>query len=330
MKARQIFPAWKMILEGRRPFLSVEITRRCPLHCPGCYAFEPGHTVADGNGESETDFEGEALIEGILALQRKYRPLHISLVGGEPLVRYRELNKLLPLLAPTEVQLVTSAVRPVPREWADYPHVHIAVSVDGLPAEHNRRRAPATYDRILENIAGHRVIIHCTVTRQLVQRPGYLSDFAAFWSERPEARKIWFSLFTPQRGQLSAERLTVADRARAVEELRQLPSRFPKVHLPELVLQGFVQPPGSPDACIFAQVTTCMAADLKSEITPCELGGTPECGECGCLAAAGMTAIGRYRLAGLLPVGSIFDLSRKIAARRRDINLMDAGPQEAD
>ena len=34
-----LFTAWGRILAGRVPNLSVEITRECPLTCPGCYAF---------------------------------------------------------------------------------------------------------------------------------------------------------------------------------------------------------------------------------------------------------------------------------------------------
>jgi hypothetical protein len=31
------------ILTGRRPNLSIEITRECPLRCPGCYAYGEAH-----------------------------------------------------------------------------------------------------------------------------------------------------------------------------------------------------------------------------------------------------------------------------------------------
>ena len=58
--------------------------------------------------------------------------------------------------------------------------------------------------------------MHCTITRQQVIRPGYLEEFLRFWSDRPEVRKIWISLYTPQIGELSEERLTPADRRRVV------------------------------------------------------------------------------------------------------------------
>src|SRR5215471_14859090 len=93
-----------------------------------------------------------------------HRPVHLSIVGGEPLVRHRELDILLPKLDAMgiEVQVVTSAVRPIPADWARLANLHLAVSIDGLPAEHDRRRSPATYDRILYHIAGHHVVVHCT------------------------------------------------------------------------------------------------------------------------------------------------------------------------
>ena len=38
-----IIRAWGKILAGRRPNLSIEITRECPLRCPGCYAYGDEH-----------------------------------------------------------------------------------------------------------------------------------------------------------------------------------------------------------------------------------------------------------------------------------------------
>ncbi|HOQ46749.1 MAG TPA: radical SAM protein [Bryobacteraceae bacterium] len=317
MRMSQIFPAWRMILKGRRPFLSIELTRECPLHCPGCYAYDPNHAGVAGSLRTLGDLKGNDLVKGVLAVTKRFRPLHLSIVGGEPLVRCRELDTLLPLLAPTEVQLVTSAVRPIPPVWAKHAHVHIVVSVDGLPQEHNRRRAPATYDRILENIAHHQVIIHCTITRQLMQRPRYLHDFASFWSKRPEVRKIWFSLFTPQSGQFPEERLSFLERERAVMDLAELPALFPKVYASRALLDGYAHPPESPAQCTFARITTCISADLETEISPCELGGKPECRQCGCIASAGLAAISRYRIAGLVAVDRVYQLSCKIGDARR-------------
>ena len=34
-----ILAAWGRILTGYAPALSIEITKECPLRCPGCYAY---------------------------------------------------------------------------------------------------------------------------------------------------------------------------------------------------------------------------------------------------------------------------------------------------
>jgi sulfatase maturation enzyme AslB (radical SAM superfamily) len=209
-----------------------------------------------------------------------------------------------------EVLLVTSAVRPIPAAWNDLPTLYLAVSIDGLQPEHDRRRAPATYDRILKHIAGHRIFVHCTITRQLLQRPGYLREFAEFWSRRLEVRKLWFSLYTPQQGEQSEERLTPQDRARALEELSHLRLSYPLIEMPDRVLDGFLHPPASPQQCIFAQTTTCISADLTTRISPCQFGGRPVCTECGCIASAGLASFAKYKLAGLVQIGDVFALSR--------------------
>jgi len=314
MKLTDIGPAWGKILRGHKPLLSLEITRECPLRCPGCYAYEPGHLGPSGPLRQLNDYRGEALISGVLSLVRRFKPIHLSIVGGEPLVRHHELGILLPKLAGMgiEVQIVTSAVRRIPPQWQTIRNLHLVVSVDGLPAEHDKRRSPATYERILQHIMGHRLTVHCTVTKPQIQRPGYLSEFASFWSQREEVKSIWFSLFTPQEGEQCEERLDACDRQVAIAELARLRDLFPKVNMPRAVLEGYNRPPASPQECIFAQTTNCISADLTTRISPCQFGGRPVCSECGCMASAGLSSIGKHKLGGMVRVSKIFDVSKKL------------------
>ncbi len=317
MNKGHIWPAWARILQGRRPLLSIEVTRECPLRCPGCYAYDGEHLATVGSLRNLSDLRGDALVKGVLDLVHRLRPIHVSIVGGEPLVRYRELSVLLPVLSQMglEVQLVTSAVRPIPAAWRNLRNINLSVSVDGLQPEHDKRRAPATYDRILKHIEGHRIRVHCVVTRHQLQRSGYLKEFAAFWSKRDEVLKIWFSLYTPQHGERSEERLTPEDRNRAVAELMELRSLFPKVDAPQAVLAGFLKPPQTPEECLFAQTTTCVSADLSTRITPCQLGGRPVCTECGCIASAGLAGVGQKKLAGMFSLADIFSISASIGKK---------------
>jgi MoaA/NifB/PqqE/SkfB family radical SAM enzyme len=242
-------------------------------------------------------------------------------VGGEPLVRYRELNEILPRMAKMGIytQLVTSAVRQIPPEWAPLRRLQIVVSIDGLQPEHDERRKPATYDRILKHIEGHAITVHCTVTRQQSRRDGYLDEFLKFWSGNPSVSQIWISLYTPQVGELSAERLTKADRQRVVADLMILRTKYPKLRMPKGLIEAYALPPHSPEACIFAKTTACISADLRKPITPCQFGGNPDCANCGCIASAGLAAVGRHRLPGGIRVGAIFESSFRIGAQLKTI-----------
>jgi MoaA/NifB/PqqE/SkfB family radical SAM enzyme len=309
-----LITAWGKILRGYRPSLSIEITRECPLRCPGCYAYGDEHLGGDVTLRQVTDYKGQELIDRVLAIVDEENPIHVSIVGGEPLVRFRELNEILPKLADRGIytQIVTSAVRPIPIAWASIRRLQICVSIDGLQPEHDRRRTPATYDRILKHIAGHRITVHCTVTRQQAQRDGYLEEFTRFWHVNPHTRTLWFSLYTPQIGEVAEEILTPHDRERVIAALNALRYRYPKIQMPEGLLKKFADPPASPDECIFAQTTSCISADFEHRITPCQFGGNPDCSQCGCMASAGLAAVGSHRLPGGVRVGALFDASLKL------------------
>lgn len=312
-----VVAGWGRILTGYVPALSIEITRECPLHCPGCYAYGDNHLGGDVTLRGVRDFKGQELIDGVVALVERHRPLHVSIVGGEPLVRYREISTLLPLLTARgiHVQLVTSAVREIPHEWHGLPNFSIVVSIDGLQPDHDARRTPATYDRVLKHIAGHTITVHCTVTRQQVTPPGYIDEFLRFWSARTEVEKVWISLYTPQIGEISAERLRPIDRQNVVADLMALRARYRKLALPEGLIDVYANPPSSPDECVFARTTTTISADLTTRITPCQFGGAPDCSNCGCIASAGLAAVARHNLFGFIPVGSIFSRSMKVGER---------------
>jgi organic radical activating enzyme len=314
--------AWGKILQGYRPNLSIEITRECPLRCPGCYAYGDEHLGGGQTLRTLSDRKGQPLVDGILQVVDRLKPLHVSLVGGEPLVRFRELDVLLPQLSQRGlfVQVVTSAVRPIPIGWATIPRLQVCVSIDGLQPEHDVRRTPATYDRILKHIEGQAITVHCTVTRQQTMRERYIEEFVRTWSDNPNVRTIWLSLYTPQIGEESAEKLRREDRVRVVDTLRDLRTRFPKLQMPRQLLDAYLEPPASPGDCIFAQTTECISADLTTAITPCQFGGAPDCENCGCMASAGLAAVGRHKLGGVIPIDALFAgslrIGRTIAAAR--------------
>ena len=62
MKKSEVLHAWSRILVGRVPSLSIEITKECPLRCPGCYAFDEAHLGGATQLRQLSDFQGNDLV----------------------------------------------------------------------------------------------------------------------------------------------------------------------------------------------------------------------------------------------------------------------------
>jgi hypothetical protein len=150
----------------------------------------------------------------------------------------------------------------------------------------------------------------------MMKRPGYLAEFLEFWTPRPEVKKVWFSLFTPQVGDRMPEILSSEERARATADMMELRKQYPKLDMREAVIRQFASPPHSPQDCVFALTTQTLSADLATKITPCQFGGNPDCASCGCIASMGLASIAAHKLGGILSVGTIFKASIKIGQNK--------------
>ena len=87
MRVSEVVQAWGRILSGRTPSISIEITRECPLRCPGCYAYEDGHLGVPGLTLRQlADFRPvltaeRAVNENIDKLEPKLQTLLIKALG---------------------------------------------------------------------------------------------------------------------------------------------------------------------------------------------------------------------------------------------------------
>lgn len=326
---KELLIAGRKILQGRSPMLSIEITRECPLRCPGCYAYGENHLGGSFTLRDLSDCKGDALVEGVLNLVRLHRPIHVSLVGGEPLLRQGELNCILPALSAMGVftLVVTSAVIPIPPGWMKIPRVRVAVSVDGLPEHHDLRRKPTTYERILKNVRGLSLNIHWTITRPMLCRSSYLEEYVSFWNARPEVNRIWVSLYSPQRGEDSAEMLTSGQRRMVANTLVSLRHAYPKLLINKGIAQAFVQPPNSPAECLFSRMSTNYSADLKTRVEPCVFGGVPDCRQCGCAISSGLHWIQGINVAGPLRVSHLVRSSVAIGSLLNRLRTVSAQPE---
>lgn len=122
--------------------VTIEVTGRCPLTCPHCYADA-------GPDRGERDLELPELLALAFQVRRDFgRDVRISLTGGDPLAR-PDLPVLLRLLrvlgyAPaleTNGRLLDATLG---RRVAPFLSA-ATVSLDGPPEVHERRRGPGTF-----------------------------------------------------------------------------------------------------------------------------------------------------------------------------------------
>ena len=78
MKTSEVLHAWTRILSGRAPSLSIEITKECPLRCPGCYAFDAAHLGGATQLRQLSDFKGDELVARVLSIIDELKPLQIG------------------------------------------------------------------------------------------------------------------------------------------------------------------------------------------------------------------------------------------------------------
>jgi MoaA/NifB/PqqE/SkfB family radical SAM enzyme len=326
LRTIDILKSWSKVLRGHTPMLSIEVTRECPLHCPGCYAYGSNHLGGEVTLRELSDHRGDALVSGVLGLVDHHKPMHVTLVGGEPMVRHRELSQILPVLAERGIfsMVVTSGIIPIPMEWMALPGFVAAISIDGLPEHHDVRRHPATYEKILANLSGRKVNVHWTITAQMLGRPGYLEEYARFWSGREEVRSIWVSLYTPQRGEVSDERLSAEQRVQVANELSRLHRIYPKLLTAEGYTKAMLNPPASPRECTFSRLSKNYSADLKTHVEPCVFGGDPDCSQCACSASVAAHWVSGMKIAGPLTPGHIMRASLgvgNVMARLQNVAL---------
>ena len=248
------------------------------------------------------------------------------------MIRHRELGRILPALSEMGIftMVVTSGVIAIPQDWMEIPRLRVAVSVDGLREHHDERRKPATYERILKNIAGRSINVHWVITRPMLARNSYLEEYVAFWNAQAEVDHIWVSLYSPQIGEESAERLTREDRERVARELPQLGRLYRKLLLPEGIGRAFINPPTNPDDCLFSKMSINYSADLQTHVEPCVFGGTPDCSQCGCSISSALHWIRDVKIAGPVKVGHLVRASLSVGSAMRKLRSDGDAPNRWD
>ena len=88
-------------------------------------------------------------------------------------------------------------------------------------------------------------------------------------------------------------------------ELPGLREAYPKLLMNPGIGQALLEPPKSPQDCLFSRMSTNYSADLKARVEPCIFGGTPDCSQCGCVASSGLHHVQQRKIFGPLSIGHL-------------------------
>ena len=80
-----------------------------------------------------------------------------------------------------------------------------------------------------------------------------------------------------------------------------------------------VNPPKSPDDCLFSKMSMNYSADLRTHVEPCVFGGTPDCSQCGCSISSALHWIRDVKIAGPLKVGHMVRSSLAVGSAVRKL-----------
>jgi hypothetical protein len=92
------------------------------------------------------------------------------------------------------------------------------------------------------------------------------------------------------------------------------------------IASTFIDPPKSPDDCLFAKMSSNFSADLHSQVEPCIFGGSPDCSQCGCAISSALHWIRTREIAGPFRIDHLIEASIKVGLvmnrlRSRSIQL---------
>jgi MoaA/NifB/PqqE/SkfB family radical SAM enzyme len=269
----------------------VNVTNHCNLACQHCFVFREGNP---------NDAAGEMRPERLLAELRRLRDRHgvrsMLWMGGEPMLRWRVLQKGLALFPRNTI--TTNGTVPL----VDFgPGVTYVVSLDGPRDVNDPVRGAGVFDRVMKTVAaipdgfGPTVMVQCVLHRENQDR---IEDLVReLLPTRVEG--LTFSFYVPRGGERSARAWdSVEEREGAVDRVVALKRRYPGFIWNSSRSLELMRPPTAKlvtDHCPMMQMVLPLYIEGDRFTTPfCCYGNDVDCDRCG---AWGVFAIAA-RIAG--------------------------------
>ncbi len=271
------------LVKGRRePFsAAIDVTSACNLRCTHCYLYRIEDTPYAMNKLPQ--LSDEEWLERLTRLKVEHPYiLHVTWVGGEPLMRRQLLEKGTRLFLLNWI--VTNGTYSIPDHLT---RTVFVVSLDGPEEHHDELRGRGKYRIARTNVMSTRapVYAHCVITRRNKKAVRTLVDE---W-HGTRLRGIRFSFYTPAYGSDDPLWLTPQERDEMVDEIVELRTAYgPFIWMTSdelAALRSEKQLEIFGDKCALKKGWD-LALDHKGRVkSPCVMGEHADCTRCGCTVA---------------------------------------------
>ena len=202
------------------PGAMVNVTNHCNLACAHCFIFRDGNP-----NDSDDEMKPERLLAELERLRDRHGIRSMMWMGGEPMLRWRLVEKGLALFQKNTITTNGTVV------FKDFgPDVTYVVSLDGPRDVNDPVRGEGVFDQVMRNVAAlpdgfqSMVMAQCVLHRENQHR---LDDLVRELLPT-KFKGLTFSFYVPQAGEVSPRAWeNVEEREAAIDIVFELKRRYP-------------------------------------------------------------------------------------------------------
>ncbi len=202
------------------PGAMVNVTNHCNLECAHCFVFREGNP-----NDSEGEMKPERLLAELERLRDRHGIRRMMWMGGEPMLRWRLVEKGLALF---EKNTITTNGTVVFKDFG--PDVTYVVSLDGPRDVNDPVRGDGVFDRVMQNVAALPDDFQSLVMAQCVLHRGNQHRLEDLVRELlpTKFRGLTFSFYVPRADEVSPRAWDdVEEREAAIDIVFDLKRRYP-------------------------------------------------------------------------------------------------------
>jgi hypothetical protein len=202
------------------PGAMVNVTNHCNLACKHCFVFREGNP-----NQSDGEMKPERLLAELRRLRDRHGVRHMMWMGGEPMLRWRVLEKGLSLFQSNTI--TTNGTVPLKDLGPDLTYV---ISLDGPREVNDPVRGAGVFDRVMKTVAAipddfpPTVMVQCVAHRENQDR----FEELALELLPTKVQGLTFSFYVPRAGEASPRAWeTNEERDTAIDIVVDLKRRYP-------------------------------------------------------------------------------------------------------